>query len=84
MKKGDPVTALVLARGGLKGNQVTLVLGYSVVYSYVHTVQQSTFVTDHGATHLVESEGIWWIRGHHAEDSPEVAALLAANAFTRT
>ena len=28
-----------------------------------------------------EGEGIWWIRGHHDENSPEGQALLAAYAL---
>lgn len=30
-----------------------------------------------------DGEGITWIRGHHADDSPAAAALLAAYALVR-
>lgn len=30
-----------------------------------------------------EQEGVTWIRGHHADDSEEGLALMAANALTR-
>jgi hypothetical protein len=34
--------------------------------------------------HFARGEGIWWIRGHHAEDSAEGQALLAAYALDRS
>lgn len=33
--------------------------------------------------HFAEGEGIWWVRGHVDDDSPEGQALLAAYALDR-
>lgn len=33
---------------------------------------------------FASGEGIWWIRGHHDEDSAEGQALLAADALDRS
>ncbi len=33
---------------------------------------------------IAEGEGIWWVRGHVDEDSPEGQALLAAHALSRS
>lgn len=42
------------------------------------------FVVSDAIRYSNRTEGTYWIRGHHAEDSPEVRALLAANVLKRT
>lgn len=51
--------------------------------AYLHTVDMAGTARPDERRAFAKGEGIWWIRGHHTEDSPEGVALLAAFALDR-
>lgn len=74
LKKGDPVTVL---RATVEGQLVP-------VYGIVDGVNEILpyFTTAAAGVSFYLSEGTYWIRGHHAEGSDAVRALLATAALS--
>lgn len=48
---------------------------------YLRQVDMQGTARPHERRAFAEGEGVWWIRGHHDEQSPEGQALLAAYAL---
>lgn len=71
---GDKIT--IMARGTIVQTRIVRVDREGVLVWVVHRGGSSWSRSDRA-----EEEGVWWIRGHHAEDSPEVIGLKAANAL---
>lgn len=68
------------------GDKVTIVLSNwpLVVHKYVTRVDPGGgFVVDHEMNEHRDNEGVEWIRGHHAGNSDDVRACLAARALVR-
>lgn len=78
LKTGDPITVRIRASYALVREQETS-------QATVTGVWRDTFESsdDAGtlATRDLSDEGVTWIRGHHAPDSPEAQAMLAAAAL---
>lgn len=49
----------------------------------VHSVMRGTARSDERRA-FADGEGVWWIRGHHDETSPDGQALMAAWALERS
>ena len=69
MKIGDPITCVGVG-----------FMGVTCVHNSVELVMTAHLIA--GGFHFdLHDEGILWIRGHHAADSPEVASMRVAFAL---
>lgn len=68
LRVGDPVT---IVSAGVHHGEVTTLAEYGI-----HVVAHYFEFARHAST-----EGLTWLRGHHAVDSAEVKALLVAQAL---